>query len=159
MGTSIPELCLIWHSSAFDPDPNSGILARLAFLYLLVRFALYFEPRRSLRQRLPRLGQLAFPSKLLRRFLRGCVVFTAHGLVIAPASVYVDAEPQKIWMHRICARVMSGFVVREEVLLQADAAARIAGKSGVIDAAANGNVADVLSYLIADANCVNERDG
>ncbi len=54
---------------------------------------------------------------------------------------------------------MSGFVVREEVLLQADAAARIAGKSGVIAAAKSGNVADVLSYLIADANCLNKRDG
>jgi hypothetical protein len=52
---------------------------------------------------------------------------------------------------------MSCFVMREEVQLQADAAARIAGKSGVIDAAASGNVADVLSYLTADANCVNER--
>ncbi len=59
-------------------------------------------------------------------------------------------------MHRICARAMSGFVVQEEVLLQADAAVRIAGKSGVIAAAESGNVADVLSYLIADANCVNE---
>jgi hypothetical protein len=140
-------------------DPNPGIPARLAFLYLLVRFALYFEPRRSLCQRLPRLGQLAFPPKLLRRFLRGCVVATAHGLVTAPAGVHVDAEEQKIWMHRICARAMSGFVVRDEMLLQADAAACIASKFGVIVAAESGDVADVLSYLIADANCVNERDG
>jgi hypothetical protein len=159
MATSIPELCLIWRSNAFDPDPNSGIPARLAFLYLLVRFALYFEPRRSLCQRLPRLGQLGFPPKLLRLFLRGFVVATAHGLVTAPAGVYIDAEEQKIWMHRICARVMSGFVVREGVLLQADAAARIAGKSGVIAAARSDNVADVLSYLIAGTNCVNEGDG
>ena len=159
MATSIPELCLIWCSCAFDPDPNSGIPARLAFLHLLVRFALYFEPRRSLRQRLPRLGQLAFPSQLLGRFLRGFVVATAQGLVTAPASVHVGIETQKDWMHRMCARAMSGFIVREEVLLQADAAARIAGKSGVIAAAASGDVADVLSYLIADANCVNERDG
>ena len=159
MATSIPELCLIWCSSAFDPDPNSGIPARLAFLHLLVRFVLYFEPRRSLRQRLPTLGQLAFPSKLLRRFLRGCVVFTAHGLVIAPASVYVDAETEMIWMNRIVARVMSGAVMREEGRLQAAAAHRIAGKRGVIARARSGDVADVLSYLIADANCVNERDG
>ena len=156
MATSIPELCLIWLSSAFDPDPNSGIPARLAFLHLLVRFALYFEPRRSLRQRLPTLGQLAFPPKLLRRFLRGFVVATARGLVTAP--LHVGERDQNILMHRICARAMSGFVVREEVLLQADAAARIAGKSGIFDAAESGNVADVLSYLIADANCVNERD-
>ena len=120
---------------------------------------LYFESPRSLRQRLPQLGQLAFPPKLLRRFLRGFVVATAQELVTAPASVHVDIETQKVWMHRMCARAMSGFVVREEVLLQADAAARIAGKSGVIAAAESGNVADVLSYLIADANCVNERDG
>jgi hypothetical protein len=149
---------LLWHSSAFDPDPNSGIPAHLACLYLLVRFALYFEPRRSLRQRLPTLGQLAFPSKLLRRFLRGCVVFTAHGLVIAPAGVYVNAETEMIWMNRIVARVMSGFVMREEGQLQAAAAHRIAGKSGVFAAARSGAVADVLNYLVADANCVNERD-
>ena len=158
MAKSIPELCLIWRSSAFDPDPNSGIPARLAFLYLLARFALYFEPRRSLRQRLPQLGQLAFPPKLLRRFLPGFVVATAQGLVTAAAGGHVDIETQKDLMHRMCARAMSGFVVREEVLLQADAAARIAGKSGVIAAAESGDVADVLSYLIADANCVNERD-
>ena len=60
--------------------------------------------------------------------------------------------------NRIFARVMSGAVMREEERLQASAAARITGKSGVIAAAANGNVADVLGYLIADANSVNERD-
>jgi hypothetical protein len=54
--------------------------------------------------------------------------------------------------------VISGAVVREVRLLPAAAAARIAGKSGVIAAARSGGVADVLSYLIADANCVNERD-
>ena len=37
-------------------------------------------------------------------------------------------------------------------------AARIASKSGIIGAASSGDVADVLSYLIADANNVNERD-
>ncbi len=159
MATSIPELCLIWHSNAFDPDPNSGIPASAALLYLLFRFALYFEPQRSLRQRLPRLGQLGFPPKLLRRFLRGFVAATARGLVTAPAGVYVGAKKQKFWMHRICARAVSGFVVREEVLLQADASARIAFKSGVIDAAGSGDIADVLCYLLADAHCVNECDG
>jgi hypothetical protein len=72
--------------------------------------------------------------------------------------VFVDARKKTILRNRIFARVMSGFVVREEKRLQAAAAARIAGKSGVIVAASSGNVADVLSYLIADANCVNERD-
>ncbi len=62
-------------------------------------------------------------------------------------------------MNRMVARVMSGAVMREEGRLHAAAAAhRIAVGSGVIARARNGNVADVLSYLIADANCVNERD-
>ena len=74
-----------------------------------------------------------------------------------PASVFVTARKKMIWMDRIVARVMSGAVMREEVQLQATAAHRIAGKRGVIDAAARGDVADVLSYLIADANRVNER--
>jgi hypothetical protein len=55
--------------------------------------------------------------------------------------------------NRIVARVMNGFVKRE----QAAAAARIAGKSGIIAAAASGDVVDVLSYLLVHANCVNER--
>ena len=154
------DFCLEQLSRVPASGRHSGILSdcdvtRLCFL---VRLALFFEPRRSLRQRLPRLGQLAFPSKLLRRFLRGFFVATAQGLATTPASVHVDIEVQRDWMHRMCARAMSGFVVREEVLLQADAAARIAGKSGVIAAAVSGDVADVLSFLIADANCVNERD-
>ena len=152
------DFCLKQLSSASAPDRDSGILSDAARLCFLVRLALYFEHQRSLRQQLPRLGQLAFPSKLLRRFLRGCVVFTAHGLVTAPASVCVGAREQIIWMNCIFARVMSGAVMREEGRLQAAAAARIAGKSGVIAAAASDDVADVLSYLIADANCVNECD-
>jgi hypothetical protein len=158
MATSIHDLCLELHSSASASDRDSDILDDVALLCFLVRFALFFEPRRSLRQRLPTLGQLAFPPKLLRRFLRGCVVATAHGLITAPAGVFVTARKKMVFRNRIFARVMSGFVVREEVLLQADAAARIAGKNGVIDAARSGAVADVLSYLIADANCVNERE-
>ena len=162
MARSIHDVCLELVSSRSAPEEEEGILRHFAFLCYLARFALYFPPL-SLRQQLPTLGQLAFPSKLLRRFLRGCVVFTAHGLVIAPASVcracgsasvYVDAETEMIWMNRIVARVMSGAVV---VRLQAAAAARIAGKHGVIAAAGNGDVADVLSYLIADANCVKKR--
>jgi hypothetical protein len=160
MASSIHDLCLERHSSASAPDRDSGIRDNAALLCCLVRFALFFEQRRSLRQPLPKLGHLGFPPKLLRRFLRGFVVATAHGLVAASASVYHDVEIQKkvILRDRIFARVMSGFVLREELLLQAAAAARIAGKSGVIAAAKSGHVTDVLSYLIADANCVNERD-
>jgi hypothetical protein len=85
------------------PDLNSGISAHLAILHLFIRFALYrnFKPRRTFCQRLPRLGRLGFPSKLLRRFLRGCVVATAQGLVTAPASVFVDARKKTILINRI----------------------------------------------------------
>ena len=161
MASSIHDVCLELVSSRSKPkkmkreEGLKDILSDFALLCYLARYALYSPPL-SLRQQLPALGQLGFSSKLLRCFLRGCVVFTAHGLVTAPAGVFVIARKKKIWMNRIVARVMSGAVV---VRLQAAAAARIAGKSGVIDAAKSGNVADVLNYLIADTNCVNERDG
>jgi hypothetical protein len=155
---NIHDFCLKHLTSASVPDRDSGVLSDAARLCFFVRLALYIQHQRSLCQRLPRLGQLAFPSKLLRRFLRGCVVFTAHGLVTAPASVCDDAREKTIWMNRIVARVMSGAVMREEVRLQAAAAHRIAGKSGVFLAAGSGDVADVLSYLIADANSVNKID-
>ena len=158
LSKQIYDFCLKQLSSAAAPDRDSGILSHAARLCFLVQFALYFESRRSLRQRLPTLGQLVFPPKLLRRFLRGCAVATAHGLITAPASVFVTARKKMIWMNRIVARVMSGAVMREEGRLQAAAAHRIAGKRGVIARARSGDVADVLSYLIADANCVNERD-
>ena len=153
---NIYAFCLKQLSSASAPDCDSGILSDAARLYFLVHLVLYFESRRSLRQRLPTLGRLAFPSKLLRRFLRGCVVFTAHGLVIAPAFAFVTAREQMIWMNRIFMRVLSGIVAEEEVRLQAAAAARIARKSGIIAAAASGDVVDVLSYLLVHANCVND---
>ena len=152
MASSIHDVCLELVSRRSAPEQEEDIVMYFVFLCYVARFALYIPPL-CLRQRLPGLGLFGIPSKLLRRFLRGCVVATAHGLVTAPASVFVTARKKKIWMNRIFARVMSGFVV---VPLQASAAARIAGKSGVIAAAANGNVADVLSHLIADADCVNE---
>ena len=141
-----------------EEDHDSGILARAARMSFLVRFALFFELRRSLRQKLPRLGQFGFPSKLLQRFLRGLVVATSHRLVTVTGGVCVTASNKFILRNRIFARVMSGFVVREEGQLQAAAATRIAGKSGVRSAARRGDVADVLSYLITRANCVNKRD-
>ncbi len=59
--------------------------------------------------------------------------------------------------HRISARVMIGVVVKEEIQLQAAAAACIAAKSGIFAAVRCRDVADVLTYLIARPNCVNER--
>ena len=151
------DSCLKGKSSRAAPDDDSSILADVATLCVGVRFTLFFEPRRSLRQPLPPLAQLAFSPKLLRRFLRGCVVTTAHRVVTAPAIEYNGAWIVSIWRNHIFARVMSGIVLREEVRLQAAAVARIAGKSGIFDSAASGDVADVLSYLITDADCVNER--
>jgi hypothetical protein len=154
MTTTIPDWCLERYSSASAHDRDSGILSDVALLSFLVRYA-RFSPPLSLPQPLPRLGLLEFPPKMLRRFPRGCVVATAHGLVTAPASVCDAARTKIIWRNRVLARVMRGFVVMP---LQAAAAARIAGKSGVIAAAVSGDVADVLSFLIADANCVNDCD-
>ena len=117
-----------------------------------------------LRFRAQRLGQpLSLPPDYrlleitplqLQRFLRSCVLVTADALVTPPASVYLDKNAQLNLRSCIFARVMSGFVSREEMQLQAAAAARIAGKSGVRSAARRGDIADVLSYLIADATCV-----
>jgi hypothetical protein len=161
MQKRVCDWCLEWHSRAADSHAyHSGIMSDVALLHVVVSYALFFQPRRSLRQRLPRLGQFGLPPKLLRRLLRGCVVATAHGLVTAPASVHDDAMKKMIWMNCILARVMNGFVMREEMRLQAAATACISGReSCVIDAAVSSDVATVLSYLIADANCVNERDG
>ena len=118
--------CLKGKSSSAAPDDDSGILADVATLCVGVRFTLFFEPRRSLRQRLPRLGQLAFPSKLLRRFLRGFFVATGRSLVTPPASVFhlVHARTKSRWIDSIFVRVMSGFVARAEVRRQAARCAR-----------------------------------
>ena len=169
MATSIRDWCLERLSSAPAPDEHSRIIidvALLRFLALLLAavlrtqtwrqssLAVIFFPPLSLRQPLPRLGLIGVPPKLLRRFLRGCVVATAHGLVDACD----DARAKLILRSRIFARVMSGVVMREEGRLQAAAAARIASKSGVINAVLVGDVAGVLSHLIADAHCVEIRN-
>ena len=61
----------------------------------------------------------------------------------------------------VFARVMSGFVVGEELRLHDAAAARtdriLEGEIDFIAAGQRGRVADTLSYLIADdAHCVRE---
>jgi hypothetical protein len=42
--------------------------------------------------------------------------------------------------------------------MQAAATARVAGRLGILDSAANGHGASVLCHLIADADAVNKRD-
>ena len=59
-------------------------------------------------------------------------------------------------MKRTVARVMSGFAV---VPLQAAAAARIAGKPNIFDAAQSGDLALVQDHVTADASCVGRRSG
>ena len=157
---SIHDWCLERLSSASAPDRDSGILSDVALLCFIARYALYFPPL-SLRQQLPRLGQLRFPPKLLRRFRRGCVVATAHGLVTAPASVFVDARKKNILRNCIFARVMSGAVMREEGRLQA-AAAHIVNAQ--VEAGITHNSFglskltdhEVLGHLIVDPNYVNK---
>jgi hypothetical protein len=157
MAASVHDSCLELLLSGSAPDSDSDILADVAHLCIHVRFSLFFHLRRSLRHPLPTLARLRFPPKRLQRFLQGCVVTAAQRCVTAPASVFVDPRTKMILKNRIFARVMSGFVVREGMRLQAAAAARIVGKSGILPAARRGDVADVLSYLITHANCVNER--
>ncbi len=165
MATSICDWCIQRLLSGPAPEEDSGILIDVALLSFLVRFAASFPPL-SLRQRLPRLGQLAFPSKLRRRFLQGYVVATTRRLLTAPATVFVAARKKMILEKRIFARVMSGFVLKKAVRLQRAAAARIAKKWGVgaavkssdvAVAVRSGDITDVLSYFIVGANCVNER--
>ena len=69
---------------------------------------------------LPRYLQLQFQPLQLQRFLRGCVIATAHALVTPPASVFrlVHARTKSRWFDRIFVRVMSGFVARAEVRRQ-----------------------------------------
>jgi hypothetical protein len=85
----------------------------------LVYAALCLHARR-LRQSLPPLPpctQLQFLPLQLQRFLRGCVLFTAHALVTPPASVFqlAHVRTKSRFIARIFVRVMSGFVARAEV--------------------------------------------
>jgi hypothetical protein len=93
----------------------------------LVYAAMFFHAQRSRRPpRLPRYMQLRFPPRQLQRFLRSCVLATAHALVTPPAvvitplavSARLDPATMWRWSHRIFVRVMSGFVARAEVRLQ-----------------------------------------
>jgi hypothetical protein len=70
--------------------------------------------------------QVQFLPLQLQRFLRSCVLATAHALVTPPASVFrlVDARTKSRWIERIFVRVMSGFVARAEVRRQGARCAR-----------------------------------
>jgi hypothetical protein len=75
--------------------------------------------------------QLHFRPLQLQRFLRSCVLATAHALVTPPVSVFVHARTKSRCIERIFVRVMSGFVARAEVRRQA-ALARFAFASARI---------------------------
>ena len=89
----------------------------------LVCAAMFFHAQRS-RQPPPPFPpgmQLQFLPLQLQRFLRSCVLATAHALVTPRASVFrlVHARTKSRWIERIFVRVMSGFVARAEVRRQA----------------------------------------
>jgi hypothetical protein len=96
-------------------------LYELSLPYDLVRAAMFFHAQRSRQPppRLPRYMQLQFLPLQLQRFLRSCVLATAHALVTPPASVFVHARTKSRCIERIFVRVMSGFVARAEVRRQA----------------------------------------
>ena len=62
--------------------------------------------------------QLEFLPLQLQRFLRGCVLATAHALVTPPADAFVYPRDRWRFIDRILVRVMSGFVRRAEVRRQ-----------------------------------------
>jgi len=91
------------------------------------------------------------------------VAAAALGLV-TPASpnIFVLSRSTRQCEHSIVARVLVGYffkVKRTEADFSAAAAARIAGKPGIIDAAASGDVKLVEDHCIADPACVHQPDG
>jgi hypothetical protein len=88
----------------------------------LVFAAMFFHSQRSRRPppQLPRYMRLQFPPFQLQRFLRGCVLATAHALAMPHASVsrLVHARTKSRWIERIFVRVMSGFVEKAKVRRQ-----------------------------------------
>ncbi len=133
---------------------------------------------------LPSYMQLQFQPLQLQRFLRSCVLATAHALASPPASVcrLVHARKKSNWIDCIFVRVMSGFMARADIrvqrpatlnhackkavflhahaffVVQAAATARLAGKASIQHAAQRGDVAAVRDHVIADADCVNRPD-
>jgi hypothetical protein len=119
-----PDLLLI---SFFDRYLGMGTcvpakqLGQVLLPCHLVRAAMFFHAQRS-RQPPPPFPpglQLQFLPLQLQRFLRSCVLATAHALVTPPASVFVHARTKSRCIERIFVRVMSGFVARAEVRRQA----------------------------------------
>ncbi len=87
----------------------------------LVRAAMFFHAQRSrhLPPPFPPGQQLEFLPLQMQRFLRSCVLATAHALCTPPASVFVNSRTESCCIkERIFVRVMSGFVARAEVRRQ-----------------------------------------
>ena len=82
--------------------------------------ALCIHAQRSRRPPLPFLPSMQpeFLPLQLQRFLRGCVLATAHALVTPPAKGFLYARDRWRFIDRILVRVMSGFVRRAEVRRQ-----------------------------------------
>jgi hypothetical protein len=112
---------------AHEPfDESKTIVQQLALPRTLVHAALWFEAWRSLfQQPLPPLSHshwyatLEFWPMQLQRFLRGCVTALAQRLVVHLGDVCVHRKRILFMKKCIFERVMSGFVMRIEVRLQA----------------------------------------
>jgi hypothetical protein len=107
--SDVPVWSLLEAASG-DDDDSDGLI--------LIQTALWLNARRSLAQQplpSPSFMQLQVLPKLLRRFLRGCVAATAHGLATAPFSERVDLETMSLWKTCMFMRVMNGLLRRIKV--------------------------------------------
>jgi hypothetical protein len=100
-------------------------------------------------------AQLQFRPLQLQRFLRSCVLATAHALVTPPASVFrlVHARTKSRWIERIFVRVMSDFVARAMVRRQATRCARAcrATLARLSFASSHGSAITLLTHSAANA--------
>jgi hypothetical protein len=114
----------------------------------LVHAAVFFHAQRSRRPpRLPRYMQLQFQPLQLQRFLRSCVLATAHAL---KRRRICGCDERRCWGFGRAADCRR-FSCSRVACAQAAAATRVAGKDGIRNAAEQGDVAAVQDYLIADS--------
>jgi hypothetical protein len=104
-----------WHALLSLEQLHPCQLVFAALCARMRRFRLPLPPLPPL----PRYMQVQFPALQLQRFLRSCVLATAHALATPPASVcrLVHARTRSRWIDCIFVRVMKGFLRRAKVRL------------------------------------------